>query len=106
MMSTRHTDAQHIPSFPTRRSSDLALRPRHRPDGRPRSAERICAPGPRRRRPGAHIRSAERGRRSEEHTAELQSHSDLLCCLLLEKKSRFSYLNLDTLLVSLVILLA
>src|SRR5438034_6869787 len=24
--------------------------------------------------------------RSEEHTSELQSHSDLVCCLLLEKK--------------------
>src|SRR5436190_9793030 len=27
-----------------------------------------------------------RGRRSEEHTSELQSHSDLVCRLLLEKK--------------------
>src|SRR5260221_2258444 len=31
----------------------------------------------------------ERGRmRSEEHTSELQSHSDLVCRLLLEKKTR------------------
>src|SRR5947207_11668018 len=29
-----------------------------------------------------------RGRRSEEHTSELQSHSDLVCRLLLEKKKR------------------
>src|SRR5260221_6184348 len=29
---------------------------------------------------------APRGRRSEEHTSELQSHSDLVCRLLLEKK--------------------
>src|SRR5438034_5354725 len=28
------------------------------------------------------------GRRSEEHTSELQSHSDLVCRLLLEKKKR------------------
>src|SRR5260221_7466916 len=28
--------------------------------------------------------------RSEEHTSELQSHSDLVCRLLLEKKKRFS----------------
>src|SRR5260221_1348581 len=28
----------------------------------------------------------ESGRRSEEHTSELQSHSDLVCRLLLEKK--------------------
>src|SRR5260221_5341348 len=29
-----------------------------------------------------------RGHRSEEHTSELQSHSDLVCRLLLEKKKR------------------
>src|SRR5438132_6959149 len=28
------------------------------------------------------------GRRSEEHTSELQSHSDLVCRLLLEKKKK------------------
>src|SRR5438034_8269877 len=33
------------------------------------------------------------GRRSEEHTSELQSHSDLVCRLLLEKKNRLSYLS-------------
>src|SRR5476649_2198222 len=31
-------------------------------------------------------RAAARRRRSEEHTSELQSHSDLVCRLLLEKK--------------------
>src|SRR5438034_8492850 len=31
-----------------------------------------------------------RGRRSEEHTSELQSHSDLVCRLLLEKKKWIS----------------
>src|SRR5437773_5018904 len=30
---------------------------------------------------------AERGHRSEEHTSELQSHHDLVCRLLLEKKN-------------------
>src|SRR5215211_8885345 len=35
-------------------------------------------PSPRRQRP----------RRSEEHTSELQSHSDLVCRLLLEKKKK------------------
>src|SRR5437773_6481021 len=34
--------------------------------------------------PGA--RGGERPRRSEEHTSELQSHHDLVCRLLLEKK--------------------
>src|SRR5947207_10558061 len=33
-------------------------------------------------------RSARRGARSEEHTSELQSHSDLVCRLLLEKKKK------------------
>src|SRR5260221_6743300 len=32
-------------------------------------------------------RLAGRARRSEEHTSELQSHSDLVCRLLLEKKN-------------------
>src|SRR5947207_10499623 len=36
-------------------------------------------------RPGIDGRDA-RGDRSEEHTSELQSHSDLVCRLLLEKK--------------------
>src|SRR2546428_7468035 len=34
------------------------------------------------------ILEAERADRSEEHTSELQSRSDLVCRLLLEKKSR------------------
>src|SRR5438034_7556553 len=44
--------------------------------------------------PGARVRSGRRhGRhrlvgRSEEHTSELQSHSDLVCRLLLEKKKK------------------
>src|SRR5260221_2598740 len=32
-----------------------------------------------------------RGTRSEEHTSELQSHSDLVCRLLLEKKKSTTY---------------
>src|SRR5260221_9449117 len=34
-------------------------------------------------------------RRSEEHTSELQSHSDLVCRLLLEKKKKKSVAVLD-----------
>src|SRR5207249_12270458 len=34
------------------------------------------------------VRAAPRGRRSEEHTSELQSRFDLVCRLLLEKKKR------------------
>src|SRR5436190_15519411 len=36
----------------------------------------------------AAIREAEEATRSEEHTSELQSHSDLVCRLLLEKKKQ------------------
>src|SRR5438034_5365954 len=32
-------------------------------------------------------------RRSEEHTSELQSHSDLVCRLLLEKKNKHTHKN-------------
>src|SRR5260221_1349403 len=32
-----------------------------------------------------------KGMRSEEHTSELQSHSDLVCRLLLEKKKKDNY---------------
>src|SRR5436190_22280997 len=62
-----------LPSFPTRRSSDLGHR--FLRSGR-------CRPSFRGRR--AHARRP----RSEEHTSELQSHSDLVCRLLLEKKKK------------------
>src|SRR2546430_12014617 len=43
--------------------------------------------------PSARLRRGRRaeGRRSEEHTSELQSQSNLVCRLLLEKKTRSSY---------------
>src|SRR5260221_9700773 len=37
-----------------------------------------------------------RGKRSEEHTSELQSHSDLVCRLLLEKKKEIFILLINT----------
>src|SRR2546421_4972344 len=37
---------------------------------------------------GARARAARPARRSEEHTSELQSRSDLVCRLLLEKKKK------------------
>src|SRR5438034_8523682 len=43
------------------------------------------SPGFGRRHPSLGIRGS---RRSEEHTSELQSHSDLVCRLLLEKKKK------------------
>src|SRR5260221_3819427 len=42
---------------------------------------------------GSHIREVLTDSRSEEHTSELQSHSDLVCRLLLEKK-KMTNLNL------------
>src|SRR5438132_8218249 len=38
-------------------------------------------------------RAGARAARSEEHTSELQSHSDLVCRLLLEKKKRGAHRN-------------
>src|SRR5437588_1268718 len=60
--------------------------------GRAPLARRASArPGPARggspREPAPAARRA-RGARSEEHTSELQSHSDLVCRLLLEKKKK------------------
>src|SRR5260370_20138404 len=45
------------------------------------------AAGPHRQRPGPRA-ECERAHRSEEHTSELQSHLNLVCRLLLEKKKR------------------
>src|SRR5215211_4136974 len=58
---------------------------RARSDGRG-AAQAATGPGP-----GGGVRGPRDGRgrlRSEEHTSELQSHSDLVCRLLLEKKKR------------------
>src|SRR5437667_7526243 len=65
--SSHHRD---LHSFPTRRSSDLAC----------------CFVFPPTRMATAHF-SVLKGLRSEEHTSELQSHHDLVCRLLLEKKN-------------------
>src|SRR5260221_3381022 len=42
--------------------------------------------------PGVKSKSHAQRRRSEEHTSELQSHSDLVCRLLLEKKKKHQQL--------------
>src|SRR5437667_2659544 len=70
--------------FPTRRSSDLSCSSIgttgriHRP-GAPRSICTSCSDG-------SLVRS-------EEHTSELQSHHDLVCRLLLEKKKKKKYIT-------------
>src|SRR5207302_8590102 len=81
--SATHRD---LHSFPTRRSSDLttaSCRRRRATTGRasgcrPTRSCRCTGRGSRRR--------GRRGRRSEEHTSELQSRENLVCRLLLEKK--------------------
>src|SRR5438034_3427154 len=62
---------------------------RSRADHQGLRPHRRLRPAPRRRRDrrGGTRHFAER-RRSEEHTSELQSHSDLVCRLLLEKKKK------------------
>src|SRR5438034_4543428 len=62
-------DHRDLHSFPTRRSSDLLF---------PDWIDTPCSP---------RHRAEAQSMRSEEHTSELQSHSDLVCRLLLEKKN-------------------
>src|SRR5438270_5612028 len=71
-----HRDPRDLHSFPTRRSSDLD--PVHRRDRRRARKVAELAAQP------SDVRVE--GVRSEEHTSELQSQSNLVCRLLLEKK--------------------
>src|SRR2546430_3656086 len=64
------------------RSADLQL-PRPPRRGGPRRQGRVPLGGRAGRHPHDHLR-----RRSEEHTSELQSQSNLVCRLLLEKKKK------------------
>src|SRR5688572_32728736 len=71
-------------SFPTRRSSDLAAQRAVARQKAPGGIDPIDPPPASENPPW---RAAGRlGRRSEEHTSELQSQSKLVCRLLLEKK--------------------
>src|SRR5438270_7111168 len=74
-------DHRDLHSFPTRRSSDLEIRARcHLVCGRPnrRKCVFVHSIG---ETNAVHVRS-------EEHTSELQSQSNLVCRLLLEKKKK------------------
>src|SRR5438034_3349286 len=73
---------------------ELDLCPKVRSAGWPRWLKRM-RPRPRRRSPTSAGNTTTRflrngKKRSEEHTSELQSHSDLVCRLLLEKKKKRS----------------
>src|SRR2546430_9243556 len=70
------------------RSHPRRAREPHVPDPRPRDAP---APPPNRYRPRRRRKSLGRCGRSEEHTSELQSQSNLVCPLLLEKKKKYGY---------------
>src|SRR5262245_62748612 len=75
---SRHCDPRDLHSFPTRRSSDLLP---------PVAAGRRCRRASGRSHVHPHARAQPApGRRSEEHTSELQSLRHLVCRLLLEKK--------------------
>src|SRR5438034_6411318 len=77
-----HRHARHLHSFPTR-ALPIFIRRLYRPvDGRPPENPLEF------RETAVHFRKrrAAEVERSEEHTSELQSHSDLVCRLLLEKK--------------------
>src|SRR5437588_8082977 len=58
-----------------------------------RSSSRATSISPRTRPPIRCYRSP--AARSEEHTSELQSHSDLVCRLLLEKKKKHRHLQVQ-----------
>src|SRR5438046_6165936 len=82
-----------LPPFPTRRSSDLpgAERGQRAGGGVAHEAALPENEGALLRRRHLHRRSAARARdraRSEEHTSELQSLTNLVCRLLLEKKNK------------------
>src|SRR5690242_20985609 len=78
-----YSNADHLDlhSFPTRRSSDLGRRVRRRRTqiGHPQRVAWIRS---------LLVRDDEPPPRSEEHTSELQSHVNLVCRLLPEKKKQ------------------
>src|SRR5688572_32205062 len=86
-----------VPSFPTRRSSDLAgdgcsdacaIEPGYACAGAPSVCNTVCGDGVIVAPNETCDDSNPIGGRSEEHTSELQSQSKLVCRLLLEKKKR------------------
>src|SRR5438034_7622553 len=88
-LSTRHPPTSTLFPYTTLFRSDGHLDPMphvrsgHCPVDPPMPAMRRT-----RRHEGDAVSPLSRGDRSEEHTSELQSHSDLVCRLLLEKKKR------------------
>src|SRR5438270_1425556 len=83
----RHAPIRHLHSFPTRRSSDLSVRIPDRITAPPGATwgGNCAASSP--STPASMLASTRSFGRSEEHTSELQSQSNLVCRLLLEKKN-------------------
>src|SRR5438034_6649971 len=97
--STGYGDLPALHSFPTRRSSDLIHETyiRVRPSLRPSPMMMSVAPGRATMIGHCQFPPAQEHSytlRSEEHTSELQSHSDLVCRLLLEKKKTTQWYRL------------
>src|SRR5438034_1898599 len=87
-------------TFPTIKSRpSLSIQGRwpspRRSPGSARGPATVWSCCPIRGRPRSTSRATIRLWRSEEHTSELQSHSDLVCRLLLEKKKKVSDTNED-----------
>src|SRR5690242_21613325 len=98
-------DHPYLLSFPTRRSSDLqavigttslAKSEVNRENGMLAMPQRTTSPAPMEVSKSPHFEVVGVSRRtevkrSEEHTSELQSHVNLVCRLLLEKKNKNTY---------------
>src|SRR5438034_11283192 len=81
-------DHRYLHSFPTRRSSDLQFHAQRVVLQRVAAKIEAVHPGSMSKGPPPRSSSVSYASRSEEHTSELQSHSDLVCRLLLEKKNK------------------
>src|SRR2546427_2837781 len=77
--ATYRAHPQPLPAAPAPRAARVRARGVHPPDAAPPSGPAVRKP----RREGPAVE-----RRSEEHTSELQSQSNLVCRLLLEKKKK------------------
>src|SRR5438477_8878820 len=87
LLSFFHCSGDHrdLHSFPTRRSSDLVASPANwRVKVGEEETSAVFEPAP--ASAGGALFICAHGARSEEHTSELQSHVNLVCRLLLEKK--------------------
>src|SRR5437870_10471508 len=82
LLSSSFRPPEALPSFPTRRSSDLCRSRCNRGTHHRRQSVVFHYPEP----SGIHRHFVASDTRSEEHTSELQSRGHLVCRLLLEEK--------------------